>query len=97
VHTAVERGRVNDLDGLDDWRRRWTEQNQDALLAAYFRDIGAAELVPSDDADRRLLLDIYVVTKALYEVRYELANRPEWAAWPMAAVSEMLPEPATAG
>jgi maltose alpha-D-glucosyltransferase/alpha-amylase len=91
VHTAVERGRVNDLDALDDWRRRWTEQNQDALLATYFQHIDDAGLVPADDTDRRLLVDIYAVTKALYEVRYELANRPDWAAWPMAAVSELLP------
>lgn len=92
VHTAIERGRVNDVDGLEAWRRRWTEQNQDALLTAYFSHIEAAGLIPADDTDRRLLLDVYVVTKALYEVRYELANRPGWAAWPMAAVSELLPD-----
>ena len=41
---------------------------------------------------RRLLLDVYTLVKALYEVRYELANRPEWVAWPMAALSELLTE-----
>ena len=28
--------------------------------------------------------------KALYEVRYELANRPAWVSWPLAAVAQML-------
>ena len=38
----------------------------------------AHRLIPPDDADARLLLDAHVVLKALYEVRYELANRPAW-------------------
>ena len=37
---------------------------------------GPASLIPADRADARLLLDAHVVLKALYEVRYELSNRP---------------------
>ena len=48
VHTAVERGRVTDVDDIDSWRQRWTRQNQDALLAAYFEAIDSAELVPAE-------------------------------------------------
>jgi predicted trehalose synthase len=51
-------------------------------------------LVPADEDDRRLLVDIYAMKKALYEVRYELANRPDWVSWPMTSVMEMLPEAA---
>ncbi len=94
VHTAVERGRVIDVDVIDAWRRRWTERNQDALLEAYFDGVDGTGLVPADDGDRRLLVDIYAMTKALYEIRYELANRPDWVSWPMTAVMEMLPETA---
>jgi len=95
VHTAVERGRVSDGDEIDAWRRQWTEQNQAALLRTYFDSIDDAGLVPGDDEDRQLLVDIYSVTKALYEVRYELANRPGWVTWPMTSVIEMLPEDST--
>jgi maltose alpha-D-glucosyltransferase/alpha-amylase len=91
VHTAVERGRVTDLDDIDAWRRRWTTENHDALLDAYFDAIDGAGLVPVEHDDRQLLVDIYAVTKALYEIRYELANRPDWAIWPMSSVIEMLP------
>jgi maltose alpha-D-glucosyltransferase/alpha-amylase len=90
LHTAVERGRVIDLDDVDAWRQEWTRRNHDALLDAYFEHIDGAGLIPAADADRRLLLDVYAATKALYEVRYELANRPDWVSWPMSAILEML-------
>ena len=48
---------------------------------------GAADvaLIPTDPADARLLLDAHVLQKTLYEVRYELANRPAWVGWPLGA------------
>ena len=53
---------------------------------------GPVSLIPADRADARLLLDAHVVLKALYEVRYELANRPAWVGWPLAAVVQMIEE-----
>ncbi len=92
VHTARERGRIadTDVDRVDAWRAAWTDASQQALLDAYFADVGDTGLIPSDDDDRRLLLEVYVLVKSLYEVRYELANRPDWVAWPMSAISDML-------
>ncbi|HSP28607.1 MAG TPA: hypothetical protein VLN74_08670, partial [Ilumatobacteraceae bacterium] len=90
VHTAIERGRVIGIDDVDAWRGRWTARNSEMLLRSYFEGIEGADLTPADDADRRLLVDLYTMTKALYEIRYELANRPDWVTWPMASVLEML-------
>ncbi len=94
VNTAIERGRVTAVDDVDAWRRAWTRQNHGALLGAYFEAIDDAGLVPAEADDRQLLVEIYEVTKALYEIRYELANRPDWAIWPMTSVMEMSPEAA---
>ncbi len=93
VHAAIERGRVTDIEAVDAWRKRWAYRVQESLLDAYFSAIDGAGLVPADPADRRLLVDIYSATKALYETRYELANRPQWVSWPLAAIMEMVPEP----
>jgi maltose alpha-D-glucosyltransferase/alpha-amylase len=57
--------------------RFWTEYQARAL---------ADELIPTDETDRAVLLDAFTITKALYEVRYELANRPEWVQWPLATL-----------
>jgi maltose alpha-D-glucosyltransferase/alpha-amylase len=91
VHTAVERGRIGEgeREQVEAWRRAWTKRMESEMLATYFDGLDGTGLVPADDADRRLLLDVYVVVKAMYEVRYELANRPAWTSWPLAAISEM--------
>ncbi len=91
VHTAIERGRIGegDREQVAAWRRAWTKRMESEMLASYFDGLDGTGLVPADDADRRLLLDVYVVVKAMYEVRYELANRPAWTSWPLAAISEM--------
>ena len=34
----------------------------------------------------RAMLDLFVLEKALYELRYELGNRPEWAAIPLQGI-----------
>ncbi|MEJ7800727.1 MAG: hypothetical protein WKF60_09415, partial [Ilumatobacter sp.] len=92
IDTMIERGRVtgNDLDALETWRRRWTELSQQELLTAYRDEMADTDLIPEDDDDLTLLLDVYVITKSLYEVRYELANRPAWVAWPMSSLVELL-------
>ncbi len=92
VHTAVERGRIGEGDdaAVEEWRRAWTRTVESTLLTVYLEAISDAGLVPTDPADQRLLLDVYIVVKAMYEVRYELANRPDWVTWPMSAITDLL-------
>ena len=91
VHTAIERGRIGEHDAAraDAWRARWTDRMQRTLFDSY-RDAVVDGLIPADADDARFLLDVYVAIKSLYEVRYELANRPAWVSWPLSAIVEML-------
>ena len=43
-------------------------------------------------AARRELLDLFLFDKALYEIAYELSNRPAWVSIPVAGVLELLGE-----
>jgi predicted trehalose synthase len=36
------------------------------------------------------LLAALELEKALYELRYELNNRPDWVRWPLAGISRLL-------
>jgi maltose alpha-D-glucosyltransferase/alpha-amylase len=92
VHTAVERGQLGEAarPDADRWRRAWTAATRRALLDAYRSTIAGTDLVPDGDTEFRLLLDVYLATKCAYEVRYELANRPDWVAWPLSALVELL-------
>jgi len=94
VHTAVERGVVaeGEAAGLDAWRRAWTRAMDGTMLSAYLATIGP-QLVPTDATELHLLLDLFVLEKALYEIRYELGHRPDWAVWPLAAAAELIADP----
>jgi maltose alpha-D-glucosyltransferase/alpha-amylase len=59
-----------------------------AFLRAYRLTMKAAGglLVPSDAEVFEQLLEIYVLDKALYELMYELNNRPAWVRIPLAGI-----------
>ena len=48
-----------------------------------------ALLPPGDEATRKLL-SIFELEKAVYELRYELNNRPDWVAIPVAGIARLL-------
>jgi maltose alpha-D-glucosyltransferase/alpha-amylase len=67
---------------------RWGAAVREAFLAAYWSAAGRAAVpfLPPDEADRATLLRAFEAQKALYEVRYELNNRPAWLHIPAGAV-----------
>src|SRR3712207_9467905 len=62
------------LEGVEDWRERAVA----AVLDGYNEHMSDARLWPSEEASARRLLDFFVLEKAIYEIGYELANRPTW-------------------
>ena len=46
-----------------------------------------AEILPVDDADRRLIQAAFELDKAVYEVVYETRNRPDWVGIPLGAIA----------
>jgi maltose alpha-D-glucosyltransferase/alpha-amylase len=56
------------------------------FLRAYVQTIAAKpDLLPSTEQSQ-LLLNAYLLEKALYEVMYELNNRPTWLRIPVAGI-----------
>jgi maltokinase len=67
----------------------WEERAREEFLAGYMETIEKALLPPSDEAITRLLA-IFELEKAVYELRYELDNRPEWVSIPVAGIRRLL-------
>jgi maltose alpha-D-glucosyltransferase/alpha-amylase len=71
---------VTDIDTarLESWARTWQNGASSEFLWAYREGIAvnAALLPPPPQA--QVLLDAYLFEKALYELLYELNNRPSW-------------------
>lgn len=79
----------------------WGDEAREAFLAAYRDAVRASrvELVPADDRRFGEGLRLFVVEKALYEVRYELNNRPDWLPIPLNALRRLagVPVPESLG
>jgi trehalose synthase-fused probable maltokinase len=69
-----------------DWELRAREE----FLEGY-RDTVDSTLVPSGTAMDKLLR-VFELEKAVYELRYELNNRPDWVQIPVAGIARMLEE-----
>jgi maltokinase len=62
---------------------------REAFLAAYLDVMGPTGILPHGDTVERLVR-IFELEKAVYELRYELAHRPEWVAVPVAGIAQLL-------
>jgi maltose alpha-D-glucosyltransferase/alpha-amylase len=60
-----------------------------AFLNAYLAGINVA-LIPAEPQHTRIILDCYLIEKAIYEIGYELNNRPDWAIVPLRGLLNLL-------
>jgi maltose alpha-D-glucosyltransferase/alpha-amylase len=74
------------LSRLEPWARLWEQSTSAAFLRAYREATTGAAFLPSDDETWRTLLDAYVLDKVLYELAYELDNRPSWLRVPLGGI-----------
>jgi maltokinase len=70
----------------------WEDRTREAFLAGYFGAVDAG-LLPPGEANARTLLTVFELEKAVYELRYELNNRPDWVGIPVAGIARLLEEP----
>jgi maltokinase len=70
----------------------WEERAREAFLGGYLETVDPV-LLPPGEAPTRTLLSIFELEKAVYELRYELNNRPDWVGIPVAGIVRLLEEP----
>jgi maltose alpha-D-glucosyltransferase/alpha-amylase len=78
--------RARGAEALAQWRRDTTA----AFLAGYRKAIDGAASYPRNEEAATRLIAAFTLEKALYELRYELANRPDWVAIPLDAVLDLV-------
>ena len=70
--------------------RAWGERLTQAYWECYRETLGEAHLWPAEEPKTRDLLNLFLLEKALYEIEYELSNRPSWAHIPLEATLRIL-------
>jgi maltose alpha-D-glucosyltransferase/alpha-amylase len=79
-----------DTEMLASWSRFWYAWVSAAFIQAYLEIAQPAGLVPTQDESLHVLLDSYLLEKAVYEIGYELNNRPDWLVVPAEGLLQLL-------
>jgi maltose alpha-D-glucosyltransferase/alpha-amylase len=85
--------RAEQLETLEPWVRLWEEQTREAFLEGYAEGARGAASYPEDEENARALVELFTLEKALYEIRYELDNRPDWVGIPVRGILDLLGDP----
>jgi maltose alpha-D-glucosyltransferase/alpha-amylase len=83
--------RPEDIALLEEWAKFWYRHVSAVYLQAYVERLGTSSLIPQEPKHLKLLLDVYLLDKALYEVGYELKQRPHWVRAPLTGLLELIP------
>jgi maltose alpha-D-glucosyltransferase/alpha-amylase len=75
---------------IEGWADAWHKWVSVAYLKEYLAVAAAGNFLPRNPQDLRTLFDIYLLEKAVYELIYELNNRPDWIRIPLQGVRELI-------
>jgi maltose alpha-D-glucosyltransferase/alpha-amylase len=103
AHAALfaqsERGlaTAENLPWIAPWGRFWTYWVSQIFLEAYQAGTRGSDFLPTTSEAVTVLLEANLINKALYELRYELNNRPAWLHIPVRGLLQLMqPEEAPA-
>jgi maltose alpha-D-glucosyltransferase/alpha-amylase len=82
--------RPEDLPTLEEWARSWYLWVSAAFLKSYLEMVADSPILPRSREGVRVILDAYLLDKAIYEINYELNNRPDWVGLPLQGILQVL-------
>lgn len=83
------RGGEAEKSQLEYWARLWNRWVGAGFLSEYLKVAQGATFLPRQESDLRVLLDAYLLEKAIYELVYELNNRPDWVRIPLEGIRQL--------
>lgn len=85
--------RTEDSAALAPWARFLYVWTSAVFVKSYLNQVGDAPFLPQSRDELRCLLDTYLLEKSLYELDYEMNNRPTWVSIPMRGVLDLMDVP----
>jgi maltose alpha-D-glucosyltransferase/alpha-amylase len=85
--------RPEDISAVEQWANFWQIWVSAVYLKTYLDLVGPADFLPRDAGELQILLNALCLEKAIYELGYELNNRPEWVNIPFLGILQLLETP----
>jgi maltose alpha-D-glucosyltransferase/alpha-amylase len=87
--------RPEDAVQLKPWAQYWYSWISVSYLKGYLAPTQQSGLIPRGSDDFTLLMNILLLEKAIYELSYELNNRPDWVGLPIEGILQLIKPAAT--
>jgi maltose alpha-D-glucosyltransferase / alpha-amylase len=92
-HLGSANVRPEDLAAMEPWARAWNIWISSTYLNSYLQHAQRGGFLPADRDELNILLNVYLLEKALYELGYELNNRPDWVRIPLTGILQLIQPP----
>jgi trehalose synthase-fused probable maltokinase len=80
----------DEWERLEPWADTWEALARDKFLGAYLTRAHEGRFLPAERSDLSLMIDVFEIDKALYEVDYERHNRPDWLRIPLRGLERLV-------
>ncbi len=93
VRVAMQEFKTDDLRlklAIERWANAWEAQARALYLGAYRRTVAGSAIVPQDPETMDRVLAVFELEKAVYELGYEMNNRPDWLWVPVEGIRSIL-------
>ena len=85
--------RSGDVASLEPWADCWNGWVSAAFLQGYLAVAKEGAFLPRTREEFSILLDTFLLEKAIYELAYELNNRPDWVKLPLRGILSLMESP----
>jgi maltose alpha-D-glucosyltransferase/alpha-amylase len=95
VRMSLAGFRVDDLRvrmAVERWAEAWRNEVRSLFVSAYRETLGDSPVVPRDLSHTLRALAVFELEKAVYELGYEMNNRPDWIWIPLQGVLAIIGE-----
>ena len=93
AYIALNKGitvKIENISEMEHWAVLWYSYVSGVFLRSYLDAVKNMPLVPQDKEELNIMLNAFILEKAVYELGYEINNRPEWITIPMKGIKRLL-------
>lgn len=75
---------------LEHWAESWYYHITRIFIQSYYKTCGEHNFIPKQKEDFKILIETFLLEKAVYELNYELNNRPDWILIPLRGIKSII-------
>jgi maltose alpha-D-glucosyltransferase/alpha-amylase len=82
--------RNEDISKLVPYAEQWYHYMSGFFMKAYLETVKGSPFIPKSKEDMNTLMTTFLLEKAVYELNYELNNRPDWVIIPLRGIKSLV-------